>query len=98
MHGNAGLAGITEASGDAAVGGVGEVGVAVDDYASVSAQLEDHFLLAGIFLDLPSHGGAAGEADELDALVGDQQGGVFIGEWEDVEGAVGPSGLLHALG
>ena len=94
---DAGLAGVAEASGDAAVGGVGEVGVAVDDYGGVASEFEDDFLLPGAAFDVPADGYAAGEADELDAVVGDEKTGVFVGEREDVEAAVGPSRLLHAL-
>ncbi len=98
LDGDAGLTGVAEASGDAAVGGVGEVGVAVDDDGGVAAEFEDDFLFSGAALDVPADGNAAGEADELDAVVGDEQAGIFVGEREDVEAAIGPSGLLHALG
>ena len=98
LHGNAGLAGIAEASGDAALGGVAEVGVAVDDDGGIAAEFEDDFLFSGAALDVPADGDAAGEADELDAVVGDEKAGVFVGERQHVEAAVGPSRLLHALG
>jgi hypothetical protein len=98
LHGNAGLAGVAEASGDAALGGVGEVGVAVDDDGRVAAEFENDFLFSGAALDVPADGDAAGEADELDAVVGDEQAGVFVGEREHVEAAIGPARLLYALG
>ena len=41
---------------------------------------------------------AAGEADELDAVVGDQNAGVIVGKRQDVEATIGPARLLHALG
>ena len=98
LHGNAGLAGVAEAAGDAAFGGVGEVGVAVDDDGGVAAEFEDDFLFSGAALDVPADGHAAGEADELDAVVGDEEAGVFVGERKHVESAIGPAGLLHAFG
>ena len=97
LHRDAGLASVAETSGDAAVGGIGEVGVAVDDDGGVAAEFENDFLLSGAALDVPANGNAAGEADELDAVVGDEETGVFVGERKDVEAAIGPSSLLHAL-
>ncbi len=98
LHGNAGLAGIRESAGDAALGGVFEVSVAVDDDGSVTAQFEDNFLFTGAALDVPADGHAAGETDQLDAVVGDQKAGIIVGEGEHVEPAVRPSRLLHAFG
>ena len=98
LHGNAGLTGIGEASGNAAFGGIVEVGVAVHDDGGIAAQFEHDFLFSGAALDVPTDGHAAGEADELDAVVGDQQTGVFVGERQHVEAAIGPARLLHAFG
>ena len=97
LNRNAGLTGISETSGDAAVGGVGEVGVAVNDDRRVAAEFEDDFLFSCATLDVPTNGNAAGETDELDAVVGDEQSGVFIGKRKDVEAAIRPSRLLDAL-
>ena len=94
LHGNAGLPGVGEASGHAAVGGVGEIGVAVNDDARIASQFENDFFLPRIVLDGPADGGAAGEADELDALIGDEQSGIFVGEQQRVESAIRPSCLL----
>ena len=95
---DASLAGIAESAGDAAFGGVAEVGVVVHDDGGVAAEFEDDFLLSGAALDVPANGHAAGEADELDAVVGHEQAGIVVGEREHVESAVGPAGLLHAFG
>ena len=68
------------------------------DDGGVAPEFENDFLFSGAALDVPSDGDAAGEADELDAIVGDQEAGIFVGEREHIEAAVGPSGLLHAFG
>ena len=98
LHRDASLASVAEATRNAAVGGVFEVGIAVHDDRGVAAEFEDDFLFSGAAFDVPADGGAAGEADELDALVGDEEARVLVGEWEHVEPAIGPSGLLHAFG
>ena len=41
---------------------------------------------------------AAGKADEFDSVVGDKDAGIFVGERENIQTAVGPPGLLHAFG
>ena len=69
----------------------------MDDDGRIAAQFENDFLFSGAALDVPAHGNAAGKTDELDAVVGNQQAGVFIGERQNVETAVGPSRLLHAF-
>ena len=97
LDGDAGLASVGEASGDAAAGDVVEVGVAVNYYCGVATEFEDNFLFSGAALDVPSDGYASGEADEFDAVVGDEKAGVVVRERENVETAIGPSGLLHAL-
>jgi hypothetical protein len=80
LDGDAGLAGVAEASGDATVSCVAQIGVAVDDDGGVASELEDDFFLPGAALDIPADWDAAGEADELDAVVGDEQAGVLIGK------------------
>ena len=69
----------------------------MDDHACISAQLENHFLLSGILLDLPAHRRAAREADHLDAIVSHQQARVFVRKRDHVERAVGPARLLNDL-
>ena len=67
------------------------------DGAGVAPQFERNFLLAGAAFDVPTHGHAARKADQLDALVGDQQTGVVVRKRQHVETAIGPARLLHAL-
>ena len=97
LNGDAGLAGISETSGDATVGGIFEIGVAMNDDGGIATEFEDNFLFSGAALDVPSHGHAAGKADELDAVVGDQQAGVFVGKRKDIEPAIGPTRLLYTF-
>ena len=97
LHGDAGLARIAEAAGDASVRGIGEVGVAVDDDRRVAPEFENNFLLPCTTLDVPSNRNAAGKADQFDSVVGDKETGVFVGERENVQTAIGPSCLLYAL-
>ena len=65
------------------------------DHAGIASQFQDDFLLPAIFLDLPAHSRAAGETDQLDALIGDQQSGVFVRKRKHVQSAVRPARLLH---
>ncbi len=95
LHGNASLPGVGESSGDAAVGGVGEIGIAVHDDTGVAPEFEHDFFLSRQCSDGPADRRAAGKADELDALVGDQQAGIFVREWQHIESAIRPSGLLN---
>ncbi len=97
LHGNAGLASVAEASGDAAIGGIGEIGVIVDDHGGVAAEFKNNFLFSGAAFDVPPDGNAAGEADQLNAVIGDEKACVFIRKREDVKATIGPSSLLHAL-
>src|SRR5208282_3904545 len=94
LHGNTGLSRVSKAAGNAAVGSVSEIGVAVDDDPGIASQFENNFLLSRVVLDGPADGGAAREADELDALIGDQQAGIFVGKQNRVESAVRPARLL----
>ena len=98
LYGNAGLAGVAEASRDAALGRVGQVSVVVHDYSRVASQLKHHFLFSGAALDVPTNRHTARETDELDAIVGDQKSGVFVGEWQNIQTAVRPPRMLHAFG
>jgi hypothetical protein len=94
LHGNAGLSGVSEASGDAAVGGVSEIGIAVDDDARIASQFENDLFLPRVVLDGPPDRSAARKADELDAFIGDQQAGISVGEQNRVESTVRPPCLL----
>ena len=48
LHRNAGLAGVGEASGHATVGGISQVGVAMNDHARIAAEFEHNFFLPGM--------------------------------------------------
>src|SRR5580698_4415850 len=98
LHRNAGLSGVSEASRHAAVGGVSQVGITVDNDSRIPSQFENDFFLSSIVLDGPADGRAASKADELDALIADEEAGVFVGEQDCVEPAVRPSRLLNDLG
>jgi len=69
LHGNAGLPGVAEAAGHAAVGGIGEIGVAVHDRSGVAAKFQRDFFLAGAALDIPATGTLPVKLNQLDALV-----------------------------
>src|SRR5208282_2245703 len=97
LHGIAGLSGVTKASGDAAVGGVSEIGITVDDYARIASQFENDFFLSRVVLDGPPDRSAAREADELDAFIADQQTGISVAEQNRVESPIRPSRLLDHL-
>src|SRR5208283_5038168 len=56
------------------------------------------FFLPRVVLDRPADGGAAREADELDAFIGDQQTRILVREQHGVESAVRPSRLLDYFG
>ena len=56
---DAGLPGVAETSGYAALGGVSEIGVAMHDHGSVAPEFENDFFLARVLLHLPTDGGAA---------------------------------------
>ena len=47
-----------------------EIGVLVDDHAGVAAELEHDLLHAGAPLHVPADVGRAGEAQQLEAIVG----------------------------
>ena len=53
------------------------------------------FFLPAMLLDFPPDGGAARKADHLDAIVSDQQAGIFVRERQHVEPAIRPSCVLH---
>src|SRR5579872_1881266 len=97
LNGDTGLAGIAEGAGDAAFGGVKEVGITVYDGSGVATEFQDDFLFSGSAFDVPADGDTAGETDEFDAVVSDEEAGVVVGEWEDIEAAIGPTGLLDAF-
>ena len=76
LHADAALARLVVAAEDAALDGVVEIGVAIDDAGRVAAELQRDVLLAGPVAQLPADLGRAGEAELLDALVLDQGVGV----------------------
>ena len=63
----------------------------------VSTELEHHLLLAGAGLQIPADGGRAGEAQQLEALVGGEQLGAGAAARQDREGALGQVGLGQHL-
>src|ERR1700722_12689563 len=65
--------------------------------AGIAPEFESDLLLACAALEVPADGSASGKSNELDALVSNQQSGVVIGKGQDVETAIGPTGLLNAL-
>src|SRR3984957_5900449 len=97
LHRNTGLASVAEATGNAAFSSVGKIGIAVNNGAGVATKFQSNFLFAGAALDIPAHRHAAGEADQLDALVSDQQASVVVRKRKHVEAAIGPARLLHAF-
>ena len=70
LHADAALAGLVEGAEDDPLDRVVEVGVRVDDHRGVAAELEHDLLLAGLGLELPADAGRAGEAEQLEPLVG----------------------------
>ena len=66
--------------------------------AGVAAELQRDPLLAGLALQLPTHGRAAGEGQQLDAVIADQQCRILVGERHHRERAFRPSRFLHDLG
>src|SRR6266498_2292527 len=97
LYRNAGLASVTETSRHATLRGPGNISIAVHNDSGIAAELEHHFLFTGAALKVPSHSRAAGETDQLDAVVGDQQPGIFVRERQNVECAVRKPRLFHRL-
>src|SRR5262249_50396808 len=98
LPGNAALAGVREAALDAAVGGVINVRIRVDNDAGVAAEFERDFFLAGFRFQRPTDGAAAGEGEELEAIVGDELFGVGIRKRQDVERPGGSAGFFDDFG
>src|SRR4029079_2349078 len=71
LYADADLAGVCEGADEDTADGPVEVGRLVDDHPGVAAELEDHLLLARALLHPPAHRRAAGEAEELEAVVAD---------------------------
>ena len=67
------------------------------DHTGVAAQFKGHAFLPGLFLQVPAHRRAAGEAQHFQALVGNQAFSVAAGKRQDVQGAGRPSRLLDQL-
>ena len=57
LHADAALPGLIEGAEHDSAGGIGEVGVAVDDHGGVAAELEHHLLAAGLCLERPTDRG-----------------------------------------
>ena len=91
LHADAALARLVEGAEDDPLDRVVEVGVLVDDHRRVAAQLEHHLLLAGLGLEVPADAGRAGEAEQLQPLVGGEQVGAVAVRGQDREGAFGQS-------
>ena len=92
LGGDAGLAGVEVAAGDAALHRAREVGVGLDDDRGVAAQLERHPLGVRALADGPAGTGRAGEGDHPDARVVEQRRGVVVGAEQDGERARGVAG------
>ena len=78
LDGNAGLAGIAEPAGYTAVSRSGNVRVVVHDDGGIASQLEQNLLLSRALFNVPADWSTSGEADQLDAFVGDENAGIFI--------------------
>ena len=70
----------------------------MEDDGCVAAEFEADFLFSGGGFELPADGGAAGEADHGDALVGDESVDVFVGAGDDVYLPGGDSGFDEDVG
>ena len=97
LHADAALARLVEGAEDDALDRVVEVGVGVDDHRGVAAQLQHHLLLAGLGLQVPADAGRAGEAEQLQPLVGGEEVGAVALGGQDREGALGQVGLGQDL-
>ena len=69
LHRDAGLPGAQEAAEGAALGGVGHVGVRVDDDRAVAAELQRDAVRVGDAAQVPADLAAAGERQRAHALV-----------------------------
>ena len=97
LDADAALAGLVEGAEDDPLERVVEVGVRVDDHRRIAAELEHHLLLAGLGLEVPADAGRAGEAQQLQPLVGGEQVGALAVRGQDREGALGQIGLGQHL-
>src|SRR5262249_30675802 len=92
------LAGVAEAPGYAAFSSPDQIGVAMNNDACVSAELKHNLLLSRAAFDIPTDWRAAGETDQLDAVVGNQYPCVFVGKRKHIERSVWKASLLDSLG
>ena len=83
LDADADLAGIRERADQDALDRPVEVGRLVDDDAGIAAELEDDLLLAGPLLHPPADRWAAGEREQLEALVGDHPIAELAGHRQD---------------
>src|SRR5262249_21074174 len=75
-----------------------QIGVAMNNDACVSAELKHNLLLSRAAFDIPTDWRAAGETDQLDAVVGNQYPCVFVGKRKHIERSVWKASLLDSLG
>ncbi len=97
LDADADLAGVGERADEAALDGPVEVGGLVDDHAGVAAELEDDPLLARPLLHPPADRRAAGEREELEALVADHPVAELAAHRQDADRAHRGPGLLDDL-
>ena len=88
LSGYARLAGVGKAADRAACRGPRQIGVRLDDDGGVAAELERDAFRAGLRANGPAGLGAAGERDEANARVLDQDLRDFDVAGDDVDGAV----------
>ena len=70
----------------------------MDDERAVAAEFQGDPLEAGVGLDAPADLGAAGEGDDLEAVVAHQRFGPGAAHGQDGDGAVGEAGLAGEFG
>ena len=97
MHGNAALSGVGEASGNATVRGISQIGVAVHDGSGVAPEFQCDFLFSGTALDLPPNGYAPRKSDQFYPLISYQQTRILVRKRQDIKAAIRPACLLNAL-
>ncbi len=98
LDADADLAGVGEGADEDALDGPVEVRRAVDDDGSVAAQLQDDVLLARAGLHPPADGRAAGERQQLEAVVGDHPVAELAAHGQDAHRARRQASLGHDLG
>src|SRR6185436_13004275 len=87
LDADAHLAGVRERADEGPLDRPVEVGRLVDDHAGVAAELEDDLLLAGALLHPPADRRAAGEAEQLEAVVADHLVAELAAHRQDADAA-----------